>query len=159
MLASFSIVPIGVGEELREHIAGVLEIVEKSGLDYKLGAMATTVEGGRDEVMTLIMKCHEHMMARAPRVLTRVSIDDRKNATGRLTGKVKDVESPGTDSRRDGDLIKGLGFRGGAGLLVKPIKWISVGATCEVAGTYFREENDTTWGYAVDVTAHFAVHI
>jgi len=73
--------------------------------------------------------------------------------------KVKDVEIPGTDSHRDGDLIKGFGFRGGAGLLVKPIKWISVGATCEVTGTYFREDNDTTWGYAVDVTAHFAVHI
>ena len=82
-----------------------------------------------------------------------------KIGVGFIHLKVKDVEIPGTDSHRDGDLIKGLGFRGGAGLLVKPIKWISVGATCEVAGTYFREENDTTWGYAVDVTAHFAVHI
>ncbi len=82
-----------------------------------------------------------------------------KIGVGFIHLKVKDVDIPGTDSHRDGDLIKGLGFRGGAGLLVKPIKWISVGATCEVAGTYFREDNDTTWGYAVDVTAHFAVHI
>jgi hypothetical protein len=82
-----------------------------------------------------------------------------KIGVGFIHLRVKDVSIPGTGSSRDGDLIKGLGLRGGAGLLVKPIKWISVGATCEVAGTYFRENNDTTWGYAVDVTVHFMVHI
>jgi uncharacterized protein (TIGR00106 family) len=93
MLASFSIVPIGVGDELKEYIASVLEIIDESGLDYKLGAMQTTVEGDSDRVMELIMKCHQHMLGKAPRVLTHISIDDRKGATGRLTGKVKDVES------------------------------------------------------------------
>lgn len=93
MLASFSIVPIGVGDELKEYIASVLEIIDGSGLDYRLGAMQTTVEGDTDQVMQLIMKCHQHMLGKAPRVLTRISIDDRKGATGRLTGKVKDVES------------------------------------------------------------------
>jgi uncharacterized protein (TIGR00106 family) len=93
MLASFSIVPIGVGEELREHIARVLNLVEKSGLPYKLGAMQTTVEGEADEVMALIMRCHKLMLEAAPRVLTHIAIDDRKGAGGRLEGKVKDVES------------------------------------------------------------------
>jgi uncharacterized protein YqgV (UPF0045/DUF77 family) len=32
------------------------------------------------------------MMELAPRVLTTISIDDRKGATGRLKGKVEDVE-------------------------------------------------------------------
>jgi len=92
MLASFSIVPIGVGEELKQPVAEVVKIIDDSGLDYRLGAMQTTVEGDRDEVMALIMKCHEHMLKRAHRVSTHISIDDRVGAAGRLTGKVKDVE-------------------------------------------------------------------
>jgi len=47
MVASFSVVPMGVGEELKEHIAKVLDIIDKSGLPYKLGAMQTTVEESR----------------------------------------------------------------------------------------------------------------
>ncbi len=93
MLASFSIAPLGVGEELREHIARVLDVIDRSGLPYKLGAMQTTVEGEPDEVMALIMKCHRLMLERAPRVLTHIAIDDRKGARGRLEGKVEDVET------------------------------------------------------------------
>jgi len=92
MLASFSVVPIGVGEELKEHIAKVLDIIDTSGLPYKLGAMQTTVEGEPDAVMALIMKCHGLLLEAAPRVLTHIAIDDRKGATGRLEGKVQDVE-------------------------------------------------------------------
>jgi len=93
MLASFSIAPIGVGEELKDHIAQVLDLIDTSGLPYRLGAMQTTVEGEPDEVIDLIMKCHSLMLARAPRVLTHIAIDDRKGATGRLEGKVTDVEN------------------------------------------------------------------
>jgi uncharacterized protein (TIGR00106 family) len=92
MLASFSIVPIGVGEELKDYVAGVIEIIERSGLKYKLGAMQTTVEGDDSEVMALILQCHRHMRSKAKRVLTHISIDDREGAKGRLTGKVADVE-------------------------------------------------------------------
>jgi uncharacterized protein (TIGR00106 family) len=93
MVASVSVVPIGVGEELKEHIARILDLIDKSGLPYRLGAMQTTVEGEPDQVMDLIMKCHQAMRTRATRVLTHVAIDDREGATGRLEGKVADVES------------------------------------------------------------------
>ena len=93
MLASFSVVPMGVGEELKEKIAGLVPIIENSGLDYLMGAMQTTVEGDSDEVMAVIMACHHHMKTVAPRVLTHITIDDRKGAVGRLTGKVQDVEA------------------------------------------------------------------
>jgi uncharacterized protein (TIGR00106 family) len=92
IVASFSVVPIGVGEELKEQIAEALSIVEKSGLPYRLGAMQTTVEGERDQVMALIMDCHRRLLDLAPRVLTHIAIDERKGAVGRLTGKVADVE-------------------------------------------------------------------
>ena len=92
MLASFSVVPVGNNEELKQDIAAILELIDRSGLSYKLGAMQTTVEGDEAAVMNLIMSCHRKMRERANRVLTHITIDDRANATGRLTGKVKDVE-------------------------------------------------------------------
>jgi uncharacterized protein YqgV (UPF0045/DUF77 family) len=54
--------------------------------------MTTTMEGEQDEVMQVIMRCHRRMLELAPRVMTNISIDDRKGATGRLQGKVRDVE-------------------------------------------------------------------
>ncbi len=55
--------------------------------------MQTTVEGEEAEVMGLIMRCHRLMRELAPRVLTHIAIDDRRGATGRLEGKVADVEA------------------------------------------------------------------
>ena len=92
MVVSFAVVPIGVGEELKEQVAKVLDLIDRSGLPYKLGAMQTTVEGEEGEVMDLVMRCHRLMRELAPRVLTHIAIDDRGGATGRLEGKVVDVE-------------------------------------------------------------------
>ena len=92
MLASFSVLPMGVGEALSEHVARIIAIIDESGLDYSLGAMNTTVEGTEEEVVGLIMKCHAAAREMAPRVLTSITIDDRRGATGRITGKIEDVE-------------------------------------------------------------------
>ena len=92
MLASFSISPVGVGEALSKHVAEIVDIIDRSGLKYKLGAMQTTVEGDDSEVMALILQCHRHMRKKAKRVVTHIAIDDREGASGRLTGKVEDVE-------------------------------------------------------------------
>jgi len=51
MLASFSVVPMGTGVEVKALIAEALAIVDASGLSYKLGAMQTTIEGDADQVM------------------------------------------------------------------------------------------------------------
>ena len=92
MLASFSVVPVGIGEELKEYVADVIRIIEKSGLDYRLGSMETTIEGESDQVWEIIRKCHKRMRELAPRVLTHIAIDDRMGARNRLQGKVQDVE-------------------------------------------------------------------
>ncbi len=93
MLASFKIVPLEVGTEFKEHVARIIALVEESDLEYRLGAMQTTVEGTWDEVMSLVRRCHDLMRDISPRVLTSVSIDDREGAEGRLSGKVEDVEA------------------------------------------------------------------
>lgn len=92
MIIEFSVVPVGRGEELAGPVARILDIIDQSGLPYQLTAMGTLVEGGWDEVMGLVRRCHEATRGEAGRVLTRIAIDDRAGASGRLAGKVQDVE-------------------------------------------------------------------
>jgi len=92
MIAEFAVVPIGEGEELADLVAGVIDLVDKSGLTYQLTAMGTIVEGEWDEVFDLIKACHVEMRRHAKRVETRVTVDDRERAVGRIRGKVRDVE-------------------------------------------------------------------
>lgn len=54
--------------------------------------MHTTIEGESEQVMEVIMQCHGRVLQLAPRVLTSIVIDERRGATGRLRGKVRDVE-------------------------------------------------------------------
>jgi len=54
--------------------------------------MQTTIEGDEAEVWRLLMSCHRYMRGKAPRVVTHIAIDDRSGASGRLVGKVQDVE-------------------------------------------------------------------
>jgi uncharacterized protein (TIGR00106 family) len=92
MVVEFSIIPIGKGESLSNLIAKVIDIVDKSGLSYKVTAMGTIVEGEWDEIMELIKNCHFKMKEYCSRVYTKISIDDRKDARNRITGKVEDIE-------------------------------------------------------------------
>lgn len=92
MIVEFSVVPIGRGEELAGPVAAILDLVDRSGLPYQLTAMGTLVEGEWDEVLGLVRRCHEAMRGSEARVLTHIAIDDRPCASGRIAGKVRDVE-------------------------------------------------------------------
>lgn len=92
MIVEFSVVPIGQGEELAGPVARILDIVDKSGLPYQLTAMGTIVEGDWETVLGLVRRCHEAMRGETVRVLTHITIDDRPQASGRIAGKVRDVE-------------------------------------------------------------------
>jgi uncharacterized protein (TIGR00106 family) len=73
-------------------VAKVIDIIDKSGLPYKLGPMSTTIEGSWDKVMLVINKARLRLRREYPRLYISITIDDRKGATGRLTGKVASVE-------------------------------------------------------------------
>jgi uncharacterized protein (TIGR00106 family) len=81
-----------VGESLSEAVAPVIGLIDESGLAYDFGPMGTTVEGEWDEVMGLIKKCRDKMLASFSRVYLVIKIDERKGAAGRITGKTKSVE-------------------------------------------------------------------
>ena len=92
MVVNFTVVPIGKDSSLSAKVAEILKIVSESGIDYKLHSMGTRLEGEWDEIMGLIKKCHKKILKDSDRVLTTITVDDRKGRIGRIAGKVKSVE-------------------------------------------------------------------
>ena len=92
MLAIFSTFPVGKSESLSKDVAEIIRIIDDSGLDCQTTAMGTIVEGEWDEVMDLIKVCHHKLRENSTRVNTKISIDDRAGAKGRLRGKIASVE-------------------------------------------------------------------
>jgi len=78
---------------LSEYVSKILDLVDESGLEYRLTPMGTIVEGDWDEVMGLIKECHHTMREHSDRIETKIIIDDRKGAENRISGKIESVEN------------------------------------------------------------------
>jgi uncharacterized protein (TIGR00106 family) len=92
LLAEFSIWPMDKGESVGKYVAKALDVVDKSGLPYKLGPLGTCIEGEWPEVMAVIQKCYEVLAADSNRIACTVKMDWRRGKTGRLETKVASVE-------------------------------------------------------------------
>lgn len=104
MLAELQFVTVGTGEELKELTARTADIIEKSELDYQLTAMGILVEGEWDDIMALVKRCHDVLAKDAPRIVTNITIDDRKGEKNRLKKQVLEVEYALGRSLRTGGL-------------------------------------------------------
>src|SRR5579864_4653082 len=93
VLLDFSMSPLGKGESVAPYVARCLEIVAASGLDYRLHAMGTTLEGDWDEVFAVVRRCFEALRPECNRISCSIKIDSRKGTSGRLQSKVQKVQS------------------------------------------------------------------
>ena len=92
MLLELSVIPLGRGRSISADIADLVRIIDTSGLDYRLTATGTIIEGGWDQLMEVARKCHTEMRKKTERVITFMKIDDYAERTGRLTAAVASVE-------------------------------------------------------------------
>jgi len=92
VLLEFSMFPLDKGESLSAYVAGSLDIVEKSGLDYRLNPMGTVIEGEWDDVLDVVRQCFKKMEESCRRVSCSIKIDYRKGQSGRLVSKIESVE-------------------------------------------------------------------
>ena len=92
MLMELNIVPLGHGESFSADLAEVLKIIDESGLDYRLTASGTNIEGGWEELMDVARLCHKEMRKKARRVVTTIRIDDYGERADRLAAMVRSVE-------------------------------------------------------------------
>ena len=92
LLAEFSIWPMDKGESVGAYVARCLDIVDRSGLPYKLGPLGTCIEGEWDEVMAVIKRAVDTVAAGSSRVSLVLKADIRPGHTSMLTAKVERVE-------------------------------------------------------------------
>src|ERR1700751_3708286 len=92
VLLEFSMSPLGQGESVGKYVARALDIIDKSGVDYRLNPMGTVLEGDWDQVFGVVKKCFEEMRRDCDRVTAVIKVDYRRGKKGRLTGKVLSIE-------------------------------------------------------------------
>ena len=61
VLLEFSMSPLGKGESVSEYVSRSLDIIDKSGVEYRLNPMGTVLEGEWDEVFggEAMLRTHE----------------------------------------------------------------------------------------------------
>jgi len=92
VLLEFSMSPMDKGESLSPYVARSLDIIDKSGVPYRLNPMGTVLEGEWDEVLGVVKRCYERMRKDCNRISIGIRIDYRKGAKGRLESKIASVE-------------------------------------------------------------------
>ena len=92
-IVEVSIVPIGTGEtSVSKYVAGAVEVLEQSGLAYKLSSMGTVIEGELAAVLDVVQKMHATPFENnAQRVYTVLKIDDRRDKKAAMDAKVASV--------------------------------------------------------------------
>ncbi|MDB5294130.1 MAG: hypothetical protein JWO31_113 [Phycisphaerales bacterium] len=93
LLAEISMWPMDKGESVSPYVARVLDLIDRSGLPYRLGPLGTCIEGEWDEVMAVVKQCFDALAADSHRVAITMKCDWRKGRTGALEGKVASVEA------------------------------------------------------------------
>jgi uncharacterized protein (TIGR00106 family) len=91
MLAQFTVHPMDE-THLSKDVAQMMKILDREDVKYCLGPMGTAVEGDWYHVMSAIRSCHDEMLKRHARVITTITVDERKNRPHHLHEIVPIVE-------------------------------------------------------------------
>ena len=93
LLLEVSMFPLGKGESVGSYVSRSLDIIDKSGVEYRLNPMGTVLEGEWDAVMAVVKKCFETMKQDCTRIEIAMKGDWRAGPNSRLEAKIKSVES------------------------------------------------------------------
>jgi len=92
VLLEFSMSPLGKGESVGKYVARSLDIIDRSGIEYRLNPMGTVIEGDWDRVFNVVKRCFETMRKDCNRISVSIKVDYRKGHRGRLSSKMASVE-------------------------------------------------------------------
>ena len=93
LLLEFAMYPTDKGASVSDYVKRNLEIIDDSGLPYRLGPMGTCLEGEYDEVMAVVKACYEGLSRDCDRVACTLKFDYRSGHEGRLESKVETLVS------------------------------------------------------------------
>ena len=93
VMVEFSMFPLDKGESLSPYVARILDVIDKSGVTYRLNPMGTVLEGDYDEVMSVVRACFKELEKDCSRISMTLKMDYRKTKESRLNKKVEKLES------------------------------------------------------------------
>lgn len=94
VVAEVTVVPLGTATpSLSTYVAEVEKVLKKyTNIKTMLTPMATVMEGELDDILKVVREMHEvPFLKGAKRVSTRLSIDDRRDKTLTMQGKIQAV--------------------------------------------------------------------
>lgn len=92
-LMEFSIFPLDKGGSLSTYVARCLDIVDSSGLEYRLHSMGTVVEGELPQLLDVLQQCFAVLQADCDRISCTVKFDYRVGNESRLESKLESVQT------------------------------------------------------------------
>jgi len=94
VIVDLCVVPIGVGVSVSKYVAACERVLGEAGLQTRLHACGTNIEGEWDAVFGAIKRCHEvvHQMG-APRITSTISVGTRTDRNQSMDDKVRSVEA------------------------------------------------------------------
>ena len=95
VVVQVTVVPLGTGStSLSSYVAGVGKVLAKyKSIKTMLTPMSTILEGDLDEILRAVREMHETpFLNGAKRVSTRIGIDDRRDKTLTMEGKIEAVK-------------------------------------------------------------------
>ena len=93
VLLEFSMSPLDKGESLSPYVSRIIDIIDKSGINYRLTAMGTILEGEYDEVMSVVRDCFNELEKDCNRISINLKMDYRKGSESRIHSKINKIET------------------------------------------------------------------
>lgn len=102
-LMHLTIIPLGTGTtSMGNFVARIQDVLEKEGVCHKLTDMGTIIEGEAGALLTLAEKVHNLPFEQGVhRVVTHITIDDRRDRAISIGDKVTSVEAYRKKSKID----------------------------------------------------------
>ncbi len=93
VLVEFSMFPTDKGESVSQYVAQIIDIIDSSGITYKLTPMGTILEGSWDEVFDVIGRCFKKLESQSNRITTIIKVDYRRGSASRMKSKVEKIQN------------------------------------------------------------------
>ena len=93
-IVEVSIIPLGTGApSISKHLARAFRALrQEKNIKYELTSMGTIMEGDLGEILRVVKNMHEGTFGDGVmRVVTTVKIDDRRDKTSSMSGKVESL--------------------------------------------------------------------
>ena len=93
VLLEFAMFPTDKGESVSTYVSRIIDMIDKSGVEYQLTPMGTIIEcESIDEALEVIKNAYECLEEDCARVYSSLKFDIRKDKNKRLASKLASIE-------------------------------------------------------------------